>query len=111
MDEVADHAVDLARRHSARIVTDLSNNSAFAALLAARLGRNPANYMLAAVITAADAHANAPTIMPVSLGGMRAAVPRWSLFKSELIETVAAEMDNGTVRIGKSCDWGNFGTS
>ena len=36
---------------------------------------------------------------------MRAAVPRWSLSKSELIETIAAEIDNGTLRIGKAGDW------
>ena len=105
MNEVADVAVHLARRHSARIVADLSNNSAFAALLASRLGRNPANYMVAAVITGAGTHANGPTPMPVSLGGVRTAVPRWSLSKPELIETVAAEIENGTLRIGKAGDW------
>jgi hypothetical protein len=105
MNEVADLAADLARKHSARIIADLSNNSAFAALLAARLGRNPANYMVGAVIAGADTHANIPTPMPVSLGGVRAAVPRWSLSKPELIETVAAEMENGSLRIAKVGDW------
>ena len=105
MNEVADLAVELSRNHAARIVVDLSNNSAFAALLAARLGANPANHMVAAVITAAAGHANAATPMPVSLGGVRAAVPRWSLSKSELIETVAAEIDNASLRIGKTGDW------
>ena len=69
MDEVADLAVDLARQYSARIVADLSNNSAFAALLAARLGRNPANHMVAAVITGGGYARQLPTVMPVSLGG------------------------------------------
>ena len=105
MNEVADFAVELARRHSARIVADLSNNSAFASLLAARLGRNPANYMVAAVITGAGTHANGPTPMPVSLGGVRTAVPRWTLSKSELVESVSAEIDNGTLRLGKVGDW------
>jgi hypothetical protein len=105
MNEVADLAADLARQHSARIIVDLSNNSAFAALLAGRLGPNPANYMVAAVITGADTHATMPTPMPVSLGGVRAAVPRWSLSKAELIETVSAEMENGSLRIGRVGDW------
>jgi hypothetical protein len=105
MNDVADLAADLARQYSARIIADLSNNSAFAALLAARLGRNPANHMVAAVITGADSHATMPTPMPVSLGGVRAAVPRWSLSKPELVETVSAEIDNGSLRIGKVGDW------
>jgi hypothetical protein len=105
MNDVADLAADLARKYSARIVADLSNNSAFAALLAGRLGQNPANHMVAAVITGADTHATMPTPMPVSLGSVRAAVPRWSLSKPELIETVSAEIDNRSLRIGKVGDW------
>jgi hypothetical protein len=34
----------------------------------------------------------------------RAAVPKWSLSKSELIETLAAEMDNQSLRIGQTGD-------
>jgi hypothetical protein len=105
MNEVADLAADLVRKYSARVIADLSNNSAFAGLLAARLGRNPANHMVAAVITGATSHANAPTPMSVSLGAVRAAVPSWSLSKSELIETIAAEMENQSLRIGKTGDW------
>lgn len=105
MNEVADQAIALARTRDARIVVDLTNNSAFAALLAARLGRNPANHMVAATITSADAHANAPTPMPISVGGMRAHVRRWSLSKAELIETIAAEIDNDTLRIAQTGDW------
>ena len=105
MNEVADRAVDLARPYKAKIIVDLSNNSAFAALLAARLGQNPANHMIAAKITGAGSHANAPTPMPVSMAGMRAAVPCWNLSKRELIETVAAEMDNNSLRLGKTGDW------
>lgn len=105
LNEVADLAVDVARSYDAYIVADLSNNSAFAGLLASRLGRNPANRMIAAVITNADTHANAPTSMPVSLAGVRAAVPRWSLSKSELIESVAVELENLSLRLGKTGDW------
>src|SRR5690606_23050499 len=101
MNEIADLAVEVARLYGAQIVADLSNNSAFAALLAARLGRNPANHMVAAVITGADTHAVAPVPMPISLGSVRAAVPRWSLSKAELIEAISAEMDNGSLRIGR----------
>ena len=61
--------------------------------------------MVAAVITGADTHASAPVPMPVSLGQVRAAVPRWSVSKPELIETVAAEIDNGSLRIGRVGDW------
>ncbi|MBB6260659.1 hypothetical protein FHS77_001193 [Paenochrobactrum gallinarii] len=106
MNEVADLAIEVAHTYNARIITDLSNNSAFAALLAARLGRNPANHMVAAIITGADTHANAPVPMPVSLGGVRAAIPRWSLSKAELVETISAELDNGSLRIGRTGDWG-----
>ncbi len=105
LNEVADMAVEIARPQRARIVVDLTNNSAFASLLAARLGNNPANHMVAAVMTGAASHANGPTPMPVSLGGVRTAVPRWSLSKSELIETIAAELDNRSLRIGKVGDW------
>lgn len=105
MNEVADLAVETARAYDARIVADLSNNSAFAALLAARLGRNPANHMVAAIITGANTHAAAPVPMPISLGRVRAAVPRWSLSKAELVETISAELDNATLRIGRAGDW------
>jgi hypothetical protein len=47
----------------------------------------------AAAITGAETH----TSMPASHGGMRAAVPRWSLSKTELVETVSAEIDNGSL--------------
>ncbi len=105
MNEVADLAVEIARAYGARIVADLSNNSAFAALMAARFGRNPANHMIAAIITGAETHANAPVPMPVSLGSVRAAVPRWSLSKTELVETISAELDNSSLRIGRAGDW------
>lgn len=42
--------------------------------------------------------------MPVSLGGVRAAVPRRSLSKPELIEAIAAEIDNGSLRNGAHFD-------
>src|SRR5690606_27899671 len=103
--EIADLAVEIARTYGARIIADLSNNSAFAALLAARLGRNPANHMIAAVITGSETHAAAPVPMPVTLGNVRAAVPRWSLSKAELVETISAELDNGSLRLGRMGDW------
>jgi hypothetical protein len=36
---------------------------------------------------------------------MRAAIPRWTLSKAELIETVGAEIDNGSLRIAQTGDW------
>lgn len=104
MEEVADRAVLLAQTRNARIVADLSNNSAFAGLLASRIGRQCANHMIAAVITAADTHAGNPVAMPVSVGGFKAAVPRWSLSKAELIESIAVEMEGGALRLGQTGD-------
>src|SRR5271169_5610261 len=66
MTEVADLAAKLAREYSARVVVDLTNNTAFADSLATRLGRNPADHMLATTITGADTHALMPTPMQVS---------------------------------------------
>jgi hypothetical protein len=106
MNLVADQVADQVRKHpGSRAVVDLTNNGAFAALLAARLGRNPGNHMVAAVLTAADTHALDFQPMPVSLAGVRAAIPRISLSKAELIETTGAELDNGSLRLAKVGDW------
>ncbi len=43
--------------------------------------------------------------MQLSLLGLRAAIPRWMLSKRELIESVSAEIDAGTLRIGKTGDY------
>ncbi len=105
LDEVADFAADAARRFGARIVFDCSNNSAFASIVAARMGANPASALIAGVITNALDHAAQPVPMVLSLGGLRTAIPRWSLSKRELVENVAAEIDGGTLKIGKAGDW------
>jgi hypothetical protein len=105
LDEVADQATALAKHLRCRIVFDCSNNSAFASLLAARLGSNPANALVAGVITNALGHASQPVAMQLSLAGQLATIPRWTLSKRELVETTSTEIDSGTLRIGQSGDW------
>ncbi|CAJ0879411.1 hypothetical protein AMST5_03058 [freshwater sediment metagenome] len=105
LDEVADFATAIAKHLRCRIVFDSSNNSAFASLLAARLGPNPANALVAGVITNSLDHAAQPTPMQLSLAGQLASIPRWTLSKRELIESVSAEIDSGTLRIGHAGDW------
>jgi len=90
LDEVADAADALAREHRCRIVFDSSNNSAFASLLAARVGSNPPNTLIAGVITNGLDHAAAPVAMIVSNLGVKTAIPRWTLSKRELIEATSA---------------------
>jgi hypothetical protein len=92
---VAEVAAELVRAQRAKVVADTSNNSAFVGVLAARLPRPPQNWLIAASITRADAHAATPIPMAVTIGGQQAAVPRWTLSKRELIESVAAEMATG----------------
>ena len=105
LEEVADEAAGLARSNCAMIVVDASNNSAFVALMAARLPQPPANWLTAAAITGALGHAAQLTPMAVSIGALRAAVPRWTLSKSELIEQVDAEMRMKTLKISASGAW------
>jgi hypothetical protein len=105
LDDVADAAADVARQHRCRIVFDASNNSAFGSLLAARLGPNPANALVAGVITNALDHAAQPVPTMLSLSGVRTAIPRWTLSKRELIESISAEIDSGTLRIAHAGDW------
>jgi hypothetical protein len=63
------------------------------------------NWLIAAAITSALSHAAQPTPMPVAIGGLRSAVRRWTLSKSELVETIAAELGNGSLRIARTGDW------
>jgi hypothetical protein len=88
----------------AKIVCDLTNNSAMAGIVSSRLGRNPGQHFIAAILTNAATHALEPQAMPVNVGSLRAAVPRWSLSKAELIETVAAELSGKTLRLTKTGD-------
>jgi hypothetical protein len=69
-----------------------------------RLGRNPGQHFIAAILTNAATHALEPQAMPVNVGSLRAAVLRWSLSKAELIETVAAELSGKTLRLTKAGD-------
>jgi hypothetical protein len=105
LDEVADATAEAARSLRCPVVFDASNNSAFASILAVRFGANPANSLIAGVITNAVDHASQPTSMILSLMGLRAAIPRWTLSKRELVESTAAEIDGGTLKIGRVGDW------
>jgi hypothetical protein len=106
MEEVADGIKDEMIKHpGSRAIIDQTNNSAFSSVLAARLGKNPGNRMIAALLTTAENHALEPQSMPVSLGGVRALIPRWTLSKAEAGETVEAELTNKTLRIAKVGDW------
>ena len=103
--EIADAVALAAHRHRAKIVVDTSNNSAFVSLLAPRFGRQAANVINPTIIVNAAHHAAAPSPMPVTVGTMRIALPRWTLSKRELIETTAMELDNRSLRIAKTGDW------
>jgi hypothetical protein len=101
----ADDLVTQLRKYpSAKIVCDLTNNTAMAGIVSSRLGKNPAQHFIAAVITNATTHALEPQTMPVTVGSLRAAVHRWTLSKAELIETVAAELAGQTLRLTKTGD-------
>lgn len=104
-EEVADETARIARDNRAKVVVDASNNSAFVGTLAARLPQPAVNHLVAVAITGALAHSAQPTPMPIAIGGLRSAVSRWTLSKSELVETVAAEMGANLVRIAHVGDW------
>jgi len=103
--EVAEEIAQLARKASARIVVDTSNNSGFVQVLAPLLSEKPANQLLAAVITNAGTHPAQPTPMPVTVNGRQVGIPRITLSKWELIETMGAEMDAGMLRLARTGDW------
>jgi hypothetical protein len=105
LEEVADEVAKVVRDNRATVIVDASNNSAFVGVLAARLPQSAVNWLVAAAITSALSHAAQPTPMAVAIGGLRTAVRRWTLSKSELIETVAAELSMGSLRIAREGDW------
>jgi hypothetical protein len=102
---VADVVATVARDNRATVVFDSTNNSAFAGVLAARLPQPAVNWLIAAAMTGAPSHAAQPTPMPIAIGGLRSAVRRWTLSKSELVETIAAELGNNSLRIARIGDW------
>jgi hypothetical protein len=104
-EEIADEVATVARDNRAKVIVDASNNSAFASMLAARLPQPPVNHLVVVAITGALAHAAQPTPMAVAIGGLRTAVMRWTLSKSELLETVAAEFGGRLIRVAKIGDW------
>ena len=101
LEDVADEVAKAARDNRAIVVFDSTNNSAFAGVLAARLPQPAVNWLIAAAITGALSHAAQPTPMPIAIGGLRSAVRRWTLSKSELVETIAAELGNNSLRIAR----------
>jgi hypothetical protein len=105
LEEVADAAALVAREARASIIVDATNNSAFVGVLAARLPQPAVNHLIAAAITNALSHAAQPQPMQIAVGGLRSAVRRWTLSKSELIESIAAELGANTLRMSKVGDW------
>lgn len=103
--ELADAIAATAHEYRAKLVVDTSNNSAFISLLAPRFGRDAPNRIAPVVITNAHSHAIASSPMPVTVGTLRTALPRWTLSKRELIETTAMELDNQSLRIARVGDW------
>jgi hypothetical protein len=104
LQDVAAEAAQAAERWRARIVCDTSNNSAFPAILAPLVGERPSDRLVAGVITNAGTHATAPTPMFLAHAGQRLGIARWTLSKRELIEAIGAEMEVGSLRIGKTGD-------
>jgi hypothetical protein len=43
--------------------------------------------------------------MGIAIGGLKSAVRRWTLSKSELVETIAAELGNNSLRVARAGDW------
>jgi hypothetical protein len=43
--------------------------------------------------------------MPIAIGGLKSAVRRSTLSKSEVVETIAAELGNNSLRIARIGDW------
>jgi hypothetical protein len=74
-------------------------------VLAARLPQPAVNGLIAAALTGALSHAAQPTPMPIAIGGLKSAVRRWTLSKSELAETIAAELGNNSLPIAWVGDW------
>lgn len=89
---------------NSRIVLDTTNSLPLAAELAGRFGNEAPKRIICAAISAAHEHADAPTVVQVSLGAARAALMRWTVSKSRLIEQIAAEAGNGSIRFTKSGD-------
>jgi hypothetical protein len=105
LEEVAEEVAQAVRENQAKAVVDSTNNSAFVGMLAGRLPQPAVNHLVAAAITGALTHAAQPTPMLIAIGGLRSAVQRWTLSKSELIETIAAELGNNSLRIARIGDW------
>jgi hypothetical protein len=105
LEEVTDEVAQAVRENRATAVVDSTNNSAFVGMLAARLPQPAVNHLVAAAITGALTHAAQPTPMLIAIGGLRSAVRRWTLSQSELVESVAAEMANASLRISRAGDW------
>jgi hypothetical protein len=106
-DEVVNAALEMARPYDAKIIWDASNQSAMGQLFATRIGRKVAEKVFAASITAATEHAESPGQLPVTAVDMRVMLPKLSLSKRELCETVDQMMRSGQLRIGRSdtSDW------
>ncbi len=104
LDAVAAEVAGKAKEFRAKIMVDLSNNTAFASLLAGHFS-NPADTICGASITNALEHASIPTRLQLAVGGIQAVIPKWSASKRQLVEELGCELDNGTLRLAKVGDW------
>ncbi len=104
LDAVAAEAAAYAKEYRAKILVDLSNNAAFASLLAGHFS-NAADHICGASITQAAEHASIPTRLQLAVGGQHTAIPKWSLSKAQMMHELAAEIDNRTLRTSKVGDW------
>jgi len=108
LDAVAAEAAAYAKEVRAKIAVDLSNNVAFASLLAGHFS-NPADHICGASITNAAEHASIPTRLQLAVGGAQTVIPKWSLSKGQMMHELAAEIDNHTLRTAKVGDWAVLG--
>jgi hypothetical protein len=97
LEDVAVEAAKVSHDDRATVVFDSTNNSAFASVLGPRLPQPAVNWLVAAAITSALSHAARPTPMPIAIGGLKSAV--------RLVESMAAELGNGSLRIARQGDW------
>jgi len=104
LDLVAAEAANKAKELHAKIMVDLSNNTAFASLLAGHFS-NPADTICGASITNALEHASIPTRLQLAVSGVQSVIPKWSASKRQLVEELGCELDSGSMRLAKVGDW------
>lgn len=103
-DEVASEVASYAKSIRAKIMCDLSNNGAFASILAAHF-QNPMDAIVGASITNAYEHAGQPVPFRLSVGGVNSVIPKWGVSKQQLMQELSAEVNGGTLVPAREGDW------